>query len=903
MKTLPSTLSSRLALKRGIEPVTVMVLRAAPGKDVYLTDRDLKHVPGLPAHEPLVLRWPEFTWPDRGAVPDGRCVLLNAPGSYSGPQGRLSTLFRDYPPEGRAVEVYQGEAAGAWPGQFDLMFKGRVDEVSRQTEDELWLEIVGEAAWVYEQVVGRRASREEFPGLRPEHEGLPIWEVVGTVDRLPLTPVDIGGEGRLATAMTGDTDEHGTPIPPGPGQITVSNDVAAEDFPAGTHVIQIGQEQIQVSRSGDTFTVLTRGYNATPIQPHDVGDPVWEVRSAYDYAVAIGAVDSVTDVRADELLQLGGNWSVVVENGVTLVRFSEKPRTVKNLKPGLENSLGVLDTIGVDDGIVILDGVTVNDGITVVDGIVINDGIAIEDGITIVDGLTVIDGIAVQDGITVSDNIAVSATTTAHKSVAQNTTATLPATISVTSQANTPVHADKTTDFSAPGVTIMTGQYTVRYAVDIPALGPSDYGTGGYIRVYLKASSHFAGDTGGILLFEHYYDGSKLWKQEVHDGALNVNDNTFSVCLDVKLASAEKVVTCRVNGVERTVYGPGSVATTKTGSATKSGTVSKTGSVTRGGSVNKQGSVTRSGSVDRSGQVTKDGSVTKQGTVHRDGAVTKTGGVTLDGTVALIGYSELLTPATLITATVARGSGELVEGVQALAAALGVACGDMSAARTARSGYRWDYALAGERFGDVLRRLAEQSHCEAFVSFEGELRLEPVASAPGTVRRTFTPDEIVGPVVGWRTRRDELVHRRRCWYRRDYREGRPTLAPRRPRDPWAEQARGYLASLGAEAAGGNRQGPDAVLDLVRDEATAGWWLAEALARSSRPWTWLEFEAPLDAYALEPGDTVRVSWPGGHFTSFGAVDAVIERMERVPGSGRDGRLDRVRIVARILSDHE
>lgn len=817
-REVPPQLALELAKRRGIAPINILAILTSPSSAEFFTDRELSsEVTGLPTHYPLVTQWPDMQSVESDRLPDGVVRFTNLPETF-GMMDRFSAWLRTQQLEGAPVKIFQGVGGSNWPGDFVLAFDGLFDEVSEQLERELSLQLVGVGAGVDEVEIGRTALDSEFPLIPLAEVGRPIWKVFGAVDRLPLIPVDIGGDGTLVTAMTGANAPGG----PGPAVVTITSEKDAEDFPAGEHRLRIGLEEMVVNRAAgtDQFTIVTRGDNASRVEDHSSGDAAFELRAAYDYAVSVDDIDSFSEIRADGILQTGiGPTLFALPDGGQGLRFPERPLTVKDLDPEVADSIAISQQQDWQDQIEVIDDVN-----------------------------------------WVSDNIGVSSNTTAAKyeNVSIPYAGGSAKILSITTIADgTLVWTSQS--FNLPSYT-SDAEITLEFSLDWAGLVPSQVDPGDFVRLGIGLGTSF--------VFSEWYFDSNLKRWESNTSRVSgVSSGTQFVYLSAKIHAVE-TFRVRITKISQTAYPDGSVSSSKSGGAFKSTET------------------------------------------YKQGTIIKLQDAQLSGSAFSQKLVSDVVPAQLVTAKVARGTGDGVNAWLELALGAGAVAGDTSRAASWTSGQRFDFAVAGGSLsGPVLSGLADNLACRQHWRLNGELALLPLDISPArSTVRTITPDEVLRgerfgeATVVTRTRRDELVYELTAFYSRDYRDGLPTL--RRSAEAVTSEERElrseYRASTKASRSGGVRKA-ELQLDFVSDSATAAWRVERWLDISSVAWSWLTVPGALDGFSVAVGDLVVVVDDSGHFTTVGAVVMEVHERRLVPGSARDGRLDRVEFRGRIIDD--
>ncbi|MCK5613114.1 hypothetical protein KAR91_65175, partial [Candidatus Pacearchaeota archaeon] len=99
--------------------------------------------------------------------------------------------------------------------------------------------------------------------------------------------------------------------------------------------IQIDDEQITYSsnlKNERKLRIAQRGVNNTTRLSHDKGAVVAEVQTNYDYLIANHPIQKVLNVKVDDVLQSGSDFTVLTnENGKAKIRFTTRPSLKKSV--------------------------------------------------------------------------------------------------------------------------------------------------------------------------------------------------------------------------------------------------------------------------------------------------------------------------------------------------------------------------------------------------------------------------------------------------------------------------------------------------------------------------------------------------------------------------------------------
>ncbi|MBN1830297.1 MAG: hypothetical protein JW884_14285 [Deltaproteobacteria bacterium] len=598
--------------KRADGPVPVNLLKFNFATPVYISDRDVTP-PGGNAHSGLVRSWgfiDTSVSQTEGAgvlgvleIQDLQLRIINSESP------RFSDSFTDEdPPENVIVEMYQW-FEGLQNSEKEIIFKGII--YGQPVYDEYYCDITVRGIFQkYNWKIGedKIIRSADYPDVDPDDIGKMQNIIYGSHECVPCRSVKSGAVDSLESSI----DEDDT-------SIVLS--YAGEYASSGT--VKCDEEEITYTgKSGNTLTGCTRGANGTTATSHLVGASIWQELESFVYQVASHPVKSIDDVYVDGQRVTSVATRYTGQSGDELTGYEGQAvfTVPSRLTRAQAIDLLVNDGIVINDGIGVSDTIGVNDGISVNDAISVVDTIGVSDGISISDLISVLDTIGVSDGISVSDNIGVSTTATTKSiypsgSLGQTGHANI---IDGSSNTYCELDAGQSCRANFPstnyGTIVKQHIHFIAGGVGLDTIGIT-YGMG------WSPTSIEAGD---ISEYRVSKDGGNWDDYIIFNAPTGVNDRRI---FEVLRKEVEYIPTV-----------------TKTGSASKSGTVSKTGAASKSGSVSKSGTVSKTGAASKSGSVTRSGNVTKTGAAAKSGTVTRSGAVTLTGnSVADVRVGKLVT--------------------------------------------------------------------------------------------------------------------------------------------------------------------------------------------------------------------------------------------------------------------
>jgi hypothetical protein len=207
-------------------------------------------------------------------------------------------------------------------------------------------------------------------------------------------------------------------------------------------------------------------------------------------------------------------------------------------------------------------------------------------------------------------------------------------------------------------------------------------------------------------------------------------------------------------------------------------------------------------------------------------------------------------------------------------------------------GYRLDGMIGAEAtVREAVNRICRQSHSR-FFSSGGKLKMALREGHPASkpaVRLLDTTDVQLRSIKAARQPLRDIANRVQLFYKRDWTADDSSTA-------------GFLASVTRENAtsigrfGLKTSADGYTFDLIRDAAMAAKVADFYLSVDSWPSTFYTFLAYLEQFDLEKEDVIQVS---ANFNQMNKVPMVLRAMDRRFGSGKNGSINLLRIVAENL----
>lgn len=219
----------------------------------------------------------------RVSDPAGDLLPLLAAGEFDNARVELLQAFADLPSELAFV-----------------LLAGRILERPRWLEGERLLElrVAGELDCTYSRWPLRRAAREDFPPITPEHEGRILPFCRGQVERVEAVCVAAAPEAILLSKVTADSPElfvdDATPFPAGEIHLRIANEVLRGEFSGNRFVIAARADFVTGGNfgppAGNAFT-----FNTTGLDPDDL-----PLLAGFELRAHVAGKDQKTYIRAAE---------------------------------------------------------------------------------------------------------------------------------------------------------------------------------------------------------------------------------------------------------------------------------------------------------------------------------------------------------------------------------------------------------------------------------------------------------------------------------------------------------------------------------------------------------------------------------------------------------------------------
>lgn len=360
MRSFPANFAAALADKMGQAPVWIFAFTAG-GTTYYCAD-DIYDTGGY-ITKPWVARWGQV----RDGLGGGLSELQVAEFSVDllidpDASPNIETLATGYALEESVCKLYLWmRGSGEAPQE---MVRGYIRDIGIPDNTMVSLSIEDESSRL-NNYIGTRITKAVYPDADPDDVGKILPLIYGTVAKVPLPAVDAGIQTSLPSNINASTQS-----------VTVSDATGLE---IGT-VVQVDEEQMLIGNVvGDVLTV-TRGYNTTVAVDHAKAAVVWEHKAEFVYLLG-SPVDSLSkvyvrlgeaecDVTAIAMRYLGSGTVATVSAGQVGGQHPSYLGKACVVVPGYITaqqavSIGLTDGIGVSDTISVADAIGVSDTIGV----------------------------------------------------------------------------------------------------------------------------------------------------------------------------------------------------------------------------------------------------------------------------------------------------------------------------------------------------------------------------------------------------------------------------------------------------------------------------------------------------------------------------------------------------------
>jgi len=315
MKTLTAPATAQ-SLMRGIEARCLVTVAFADGLTILVSDQSISSAPDGNDYLGLLTELPEVVggFDDLAKTNEPRELRLTFANSktVAGPQGgfaRFSDLLISHPVAFATVTVkwwMKGADASA-----DLItdFVGQAEEPGSITADTVEVIVSGIEMAQRDPLPLYKINTTDFPNAAPESVGRVMGPVIGTVEDVPVYPVDAGARDFLRAYITSAST----------GPLELSD---ASRFPSSGTVI-VGQEEIAYTgKSGDDLTGLTRAQNSTTAIFHNRGSQAIEKKTEYTYLGPTFPMKTVSRVRVAGTALGPGEYTLDLKDTALLSGFS-----------------------------------------------------------------------------------------------------------------------------------------------------------------------------------------------------------------------------------------------------------------------------------------------------------------------------------------------------------------------------------------------------------------------------------------------------------------------------------------------------------------------------------------------------------------------------------------------------
>ncbi|MEE8219494.1 MAG: hypothetical protein V3R43_02525, partial [bacterium] len=316
MKTLTAPATAQ-SLMRGIDARCLVTIAFKDGLTIRVSDQSIGGASpsGAPDGEDylgLLAALPEVVggFDDFSKTNEPRELrLLFANSKTVAGFARFSDLLISHPIAFATVTIkwwMKGADASA-----DLItdFVGQAEEAGSITSDTVEVIVSGIEMAQRDPLPLYKINTTDFPNAAPEAIGRVCGPVIGTVEDVPVYPVDAGARSLLRAYITSAST----------GPLELSD---ASRFPSSGTVI-VGQEEIgYTSKSGDDLTGLTRAQGGSTAVFHNRGGAVIEKKTEYTYLGPTIPMKTVSRVRVAGTALGAGEYTLDLVDTALLPGFS-----------------------------------------------------------------------------------------------------------------------------------------------------------------------------------------------------------------------------------------------------------------------------------------------------------------------------------------------------------------------------------------------------------------------------------------------------------------------------------------------------------------------------------------------------------------------------------------------------
>lgn len=298
-------------------------------------------------YDPIILSWPPIRSGEiepiryTGRPGDMSVDILNCVpvGGYD----RFTDLVHYYDWAYATATAYFVHEGAMDAGDEITVFKGKVENPGGMNRGKISLQISDISLSFLNSWPHTIVTTDDYPDADPDDLGKMLPQVWGSCKRVPFMAVDAG----WLTTLAEDLDSSETSV-----DLT---DVAG--LPAAT-TIQIDSEKISYTgKAGNTLTGCTRGASGTTAVAHDLGATVAEIQADYFY-VMDHAVKAINAVYVADILQPAANYTAYTGQsgdahatypGKACIKFATLPVIVKQVNVAANDTIAVNEDIDIND--------------------------------------------------------------------------------------------------------------------------------------------------------------------------------------------------------------------------------------------------------------------------------------------------------------------------------------------------------------------------------------------------------------------------------------------------------------------------------------------------------------------------------------------------------------------------
>ncbi len=297
---------------RGIDARCLVTVAFADGLTIRVGDQSKSNAPDGNDYLGLLAALPEVVggFDDLAKTNEPRELRLTffndkTVASFS----RFSDLLISHPIAFATVTIKWWMKGADAAGDLVTDFVGQAEEAGSITSDTVEVIVSGIEMAQRDPLPLYKINTTDFPNAAPEAIGRVCGPVIGTVEDVPVYPVDAGARSLLRAYITSAST----------GPLELSD---ASRFPSSGTVI-VGQEEIgYTSKSGDDLTGLTRAQGGSTAVFHNRGGAVIEKKSEYTYLGPTIPMKTVSRVRVAGTALGAGEYTLDLVDTALLPGFS-----------------------------------------------------------------------------------------------------------------------------------------------------------------------------------------------------------------------------------------------------------------------------------------------------------------------------------------------------------------------------------------------------------------------------------------------------------------------------------------------------------------------------------------------------------------------------------------------------